>query len=388
MAVDDELPVDTLGAFVAPPAVLVRGADTGPLAGTTLVVKDVIDVAGVVTGAGVPEFAAALAPAAESAAVVEHARRHGRDGDRHDGHRPARLLAPWYDDAERTACQPPRRSAASPEAPRQGRPPRSPAGSPTSGSAPTPEVRFASRRATAASSAGGPPTGGSTHAASCTSHARSTRSGSSPTTCRPIARGRLPARRRHRALASRRRRGSTELSEHARPDAHASLVAAVTIAIAAPTTTLGLDLTAAANTFHAIQGHEAWREHGEFIESAHPALHPDIRGALPHGVAGDRCRGRRSARRPRRGRARRARHDRQRHRAARPPTPSGAPAVGAPDTTRARALELTCLGGLSGSPVVVLPLGHDGDLPLGLACLGAPGSDRALLRWCASLFPR
>jgi len=69
-----------------------------------------------------------------------------------------------------------------------------------------------------------------------------------------------------------------------------------------------------------------------------------------------------------------------------PATPAGAPVVGAPDTTRPRALELACLGGLGGAPVMVLPLGRDGDLPVGVACLGAPGSDRALLRWCASVF--
>ena len=90
MAVDGELPVDTLGAFVAPPAVLVRGADTGPSLGTTLVVKDVIDVAGVVTGAGVPEFAAAHDRRRECGGR-DDARRCGRDGDRQDGHRPARL---------------------------------------------------------------------------------------------------------------------------------------------------------------------------------------------------------------------------------------------------------------------------------------------------------
>jgi len=44
---------------------------------------------------------------------------------------------------------------------------------------------------------------------------------------------------------------------------------------------------------------------------------------------------------------------------------------------------LTCVAGLAGAPVVVLPLAHDGDLPLGIAHMGAPGSDRALLRWAA-----
>ena len=49
--------VDTTGAFVGAPEVLAEGTPGGPLAGRTLAVKDVIDVAGTVTGAGNPTFA-------------------------------------------------------------------------------------------------------------------------------------------------------------------------------------------------------------------------------------------------------------------------------------------------------------------------------------------
>lgn len=57
-------------AFVGPAGVLVAGAPTGPLAGATLAVKDVIDVAGRVTGAGNPDLAASRTPATVSAPVV------------------------------------------------------------------------------------------------------------------------------------------------------------------------------------------------------------------------------------------------------------------------------------------------------------------------------
>jgi amidase len=46
------------------------GGDAGPLAGLSIVVKDVIDVAGAVTGAGNPDWAAAHDPAKESASAV------------------------------------------------------------------------------------------------------------------------------------------------------------------------------------------------------------------------------------------------------------------------------------------------------------------------------
>ncbi len=62
---------DRLGALVPgwdPPGP--AGDETGPLAGLSLVVKDVIDVAGAVTGGGNPDWAAAHEPAGESAAAV------------------------------------------------------------------------------------------------------------------------------------------------------------------------------------------------------------------------------------------------------------------------------------------------------------------------------
>ncbi len=49
----------------------VRGAATGPLAGLTVVVKDMYDIAGSRTGGGSPEWLAEQKPATRNAAVVE-----------------------------------------------------------------------------------------------------------------------------------------------------------------------------------------------------------------------------------------------------------------------------------------------------------------------------
>ena len=64
-------PTDPVGAFVDGPDTLVEGAPDGPLAGRTLAVKDVIDVAGRVTGAGNPVIAAQRPPAGRTAPVVQ-----------------------------------------------------------------------------------------------------------------------------------------------------------------------------------------------------------------------------------------------------------------------------------------------------------------------------
>ena len=54
---------DPLGAFCRDNHVEVRGAPTGPLAGVTLAVKDVFDIAGSITGAGSPDWLRTHPPA-------------------------------------------------------------------------------------------------------------------------------------------------------------------------------------------------------------------------------------------------------------------------------------------------------------------------------------
>jgi amidase len=64
------IPDDPLHAFVDVPDVPVSNAAHGPLAGLTLAVKDIFDVAGYVTGCGSPEKTAEGAPAVTHAAAV------------------------------------------------------------------------------------------------------------------------------------------------------------------------------------------------------------------------------------------------------------------------------------------------------------------------------
>ena len=65
-------PVDDLGAFCphAPLGSLSIGGGAGPLQGLTLGIKDLFDIAGIVTGAGNPDWFAGAAPATATATAV------------------------------------------------------------------------------------------------------------------------------------------------------------------------------------------------------------------------------------------------------------------------------------------------------------------------------
>ncbi|MBU8538282.1 amidase [Falsiroseomonas tokyonensis] len=61
---------DRVGAFVPGPRVELAGAASGPLLGLDFAVKDLFDVAGVVTGYGNPDWARTHAPAAATAPII------------------------------------------------------------------------------------------------------------------------------------------------------------------------------------------------------------------------------------------------------------------------------------------------------------------------------
>ncbi|WP_246071699.1 AtzH-like domain-containing protein [Miniimonas arenae] len=68
-----------------------------------------------------------------------------------------------------------------------------------------------------------------------------------------------------------------------------------------------------------------------------------------------------------------------------PSAPSGAPRLGEPlGDVRAATLALTSVASVGGLPAVSAPLLHDGELPLGLGLLGAPGDDAALVALAAT----
>jgi amidase len=143
----------------------------------------------------------------------------------------------------------------------------------------------------------------------------------------------------------------------------------------------GLDLDRCAGAFRALQGREAWLEHGTWITATSPRFGPgvaerfrlaslvtdeevaaaelvrdEVRAFVAEATAGGRVLRSAAAAGP-------------------APTPEGAAGV------RAANLRLTCVAGLAGAPVVVRPGPPVDGLPVGEAAMGAPGSDLALLRW-------
>ena len=76
-----------MSAFVAGPRCNVAGAATGPLAGMSFAVKDLIDVAGVPTGGGNPDWPRIYPTPAEHAWVVQTAAGCRRLGHRQNRYR-------------------------------------------------------------------------------------------------------------------------------------------------------------------------------------------------------------------------------------------------------------------------------------------------------------
>ena len=142
--------------------------------------------------------------------------------------------------------------------------------------------------------------------------------------------------------------------------------------------------------FATVQGHEFWRQHGDWIRAQHPVFGPNV-GA--------------------RVRAARARTDAEAASAARvlaatraaldaamggsgvlvvPTTPTPAPPqspTGVPEL-RQRVLALTQLAPIGGLPAVSIPAGTVGGRPVGLSLIGPVGSDELLLDLAAHVSSR
>src|ERR1700682_2087060 len=355
------LPVDSVHAFVGSPRVLADGAAEGRLAGTTVAVKDVIDIAGVVTGAGNPAYARDHATATANAPAV------------------AQLVAAGATVIGKTISDELAYSLAGTNihygTPRNVTAPGHVSGGSSAGSA-------AAVAAGLCDLALGTDTGGSIRvpASYC---------------------GIIGWRPTHGAVAD------TGIVHLARSfDTVGLLVRDPVLLVAAGevlltgradsppgpaavavTDALDIDLADAAEAFRLIQGYEAWAEHGAWIGRAHPDFAPDIaeRFEVASKITASDVEPALRLREAVRALVIEATAD------ARvlvgPAAAGGAPALAADADTiaaaRAATMRLTCLAGLAGAPVVVLPLERDGDLPLGVAHLGAPGSDRSLLRWAA-----
>jgi amidase len=136
------------------------------------------------------------------------------------------------------------------------------------------------------------------------------------------------------------------------------------------------------DAFRVMQMVEAWRVHGRWIESRHPSFGPGIAGRFALAAAADADAARRAE--PVRAEVRQALGQILGddavlvQPAASGPAPHFEMEPGAKDDLRGRTL-LTTPAGLARAPVVSLPLAAVEGLPIGLALVGRPGDDDALV---------
>jgi Asp-tRNA(Asn)/Glu-tRNA(Gln) amidotransferase A subunit family amidase len=155
---------------------------------------------------------------------------------------------------------------------------------------------------------------------------------------------------------------------------------------------LSVDLSAAAVAFRDRQGWEAWCSDGAWISRVHPDMGPGIaaRFEAASKITPDAVTRSDVVRAAVRDAVVRATADGTV--LVQPATAGTAPPIvvggdggrAASEQRRTATMRLTCIAGLAGAPVVVVPIAVDGGLPLGVALVGAPGSDRRLLRWVAA----
>lgn len=372
----------------------IAGSASGPLAGLTVAVKDMYDIAGERTGGGSPHWLEAHPPAETNAAAVQ------------------RLLAAGASVIGKTICDEFFFSVTGASA-HYGTPvnPRAPGRLPGGSSA-------GSAAATAAGAcdfAIGSDTGGSVRipAALCgiygirPTHGRVDMSGAMPMAPTFDAAGWFaPGPGLLRNIGSVLLGGSGEqtqierliLAEDALVQADAEIAAQVRAFLnrtarlmpaAEPTVIAPEGFDPLRNCFRVIQGFEVWRHYGDFITAQQPALGPGIRERMAYAASvtredADAARGvlhriRASVRR-----------------AIRPGTvlclptaPSIAPHVSvsgeALDTFRTRVMALVCTAGVAGLPQVTLPAGAISGCPVGVSFVGWAGGDEALLDLAVTL---
>jgi amidase len=174
--------------------------------------------------------------------------------------------------------------------------------------------------------------------------------------------------------------GEAEASEYAR------MVRLVATVIGKPTEALPLthSLDELYWCFRRIQGFEAWAAHGVWISERDRGLGPGVRERFEYGATVD---------------AETVAAERRRREAScaelgdmlgedgilvLPTVPGAAPLKDArfddQQSYRERALKLLCLSGLSGFPQITLPLGQVDGAPFGISLLGPAGSDLHLIR--------
>ncbi|HYF52756.1 MAG TPA: amidase [Salinarimonas sp.] len=384
------LPDDPARAFVPYPAAPVPNAPDGPLAGLTLGVKDLFDVAGYPTGCGSPTMLALSGVKTGTAPIVRRLLDAG-----------ARFVGKTHTDELAFSLNGRNAHFGTPR--NGGAPERIPGGS-SSGSASA--VSNGLCDVALGTDTGGSVRGPASHCGLFglrPTHGRVPLAGAhdlapSFDTCGVFARD----------AATFRRVGDVLLGEDADPlperprillaaDAFALLDEEVRAALAPALSRIEAALgspervEAAAGGFETLywafrylQGREAWEVDGAMIERHAPPLGPGVaeRFAFARAIT--------DAQVAEGTRVRAALRERLGGLLAGgavlvlPTMPDVAPRLDEPESGleryRDNALNLLCLSGLSGFPQVTMPLARRLDAPLGISIMGPPGSDLSLLR--------
>lgn len=366
----------------------IAGATDGPLAGLSVVIKDMYDIAGERTGGGNPDWLAAQKPAARNAALVQ------------------KLLDAGATITGKTICDEFFYSIAGVNA-HYGTPvnPRAPGrlpGGSSSGSA-------SAAASGACDIAIGSDTGGSVRipASFCglyglrTTHGRVDLTGAMEMAQSFDAAGWFAnAPGAFRRVGPVLLGGTSTAAEIARlvalDDAFAETDPEVAALLKEALAAMSAELPALAHqriapdgldtwreAFRIIQSREVWSVYGDFVTRKKPKFGPGI--AERFAAAATVTEAMAAEARVMQERAR----DRIRAIAqpgvllVLPTSPSVAPLADAPnamhESFRTRAMRMTCIAGLSGLPQVSVPIGTIGGCPVGLSFIGWAGSDEALL---------
>ena len=393
---------EDFGAFLPGPRLRLNGAGSGPLAGVSCAVKDLIDIAGHPTGFGNPDWAASHPVPERNAPAID---RLLAAGARIEGKTVLDELA--YSLEGRNAHY----------------------GAPGNAAAPGRIVGGSSSGSAAAVAAGlvdcalGSDTGGSVRVPAALtgifgirpSHGRICAEG-----MRPLAESfdTLGWFAREAALLARIGTvllGPDSASWHPRklvvaedamviadPAVRSALGpalavlerhigAAETIAVGRQVRGDGADLAGWKDRFRTLQGHEIWQTHGAWIEQAKPRFGPEIaaRFAFAKSISPEAA----AAARPMRELFAAA-IERLTAEAVLvlPTAPVIAPRLdGAPEdflAYRDRTLTLTCIAGLARVPQVTIPVGRVDGAPVGLSLIARRGADLQLLALAAELCGR
>ncbi|TIM43031.1 amidase [Mesorhizobium sp.] len=141
--------------------------------------------------------------------------------------------------------------------------------------------------------------------------------------------------------------------------------------------------------FRKLQGYEAWQNHGAWIAGGDRMLGPGVKERFEHGAAIDAATAQFQTERRVSFRLELADLLGEDGVLVLPTAPGAAPLKAASfddlQTCRERALRLLCLSGLSGFPQITLPLGLVDGAPFGLSLLGPKNSDRQLMALAARI---